>query len=101
MRLEEYLIEKPIVTIFVKVKGMSMRDAGILDGDAVIVEKWRTVHEGDIVVAIVDNEYTLKYYHKENGKAYLAPANDEFENIYPTESLEIFGVVVWSFRKYL
>ncbi len=99
MRLEEYLIEKPDSTIFVKVAGDSMIDAGIHPWDGVIVQKWSKVDEWDIVVAVVDTEYTLKYYHTEAGKPYLAPANTKYDNIYPTESLEIFGVVVWVFRK--
>jgi len=97
--LEEYLINSPNSTIFVKVVGDSMKDAGILTGDGVIVEKWRKVEEGDIVIAVVDSEYTLKYYRTNNGSPYLAPANTAYENIYPDESLEIFGVVVGVFRK--
>lgn len=100
MRLEEYLIHNPIQTIFVKVKWDSMIDASIAPWDCVIVEKWLTAKEGDIVIAVVDNEYTLKYLMKENGQYCLQPANKTYETIYPWESLEIFGVVKWVFRRY-
>lgn len=100
LRLEEYLIENPTNTIFVKVKGDSMIDACIAEGDAVIVEKGKKSKEGDVVIAVVDNEYTLKYLMKENGKYCLEPANKNYDTIYPDDSLEIFGVVVWVFRKY-
>lgn len=99
MRLDEYLINTPNQTIFIKVAWDSMIDAGIHPWDGVVVEKGSKVEEWDIVVAVVDTEYTLKYYFKEAGKPYLAPANKKYENIYPSESLEIFGVVVGVFRK--
>ena len=99
MRLDEYLVNTPNQTIYIKVAGDSMIDAGIHPWDGVVVEKWAKLDEWDIVVALIDNEYTLKYYHTEHWKAYLAPANKNYKNIYPLESLEIFGVVVWVFRK--
>lgn len=100
MRLDEYLVNTPNSTIYIKVAWDSMIDAGIHPWDGVVVEKWCKVEEWDVVVAIVDCEYTLKYYYKSAWEAYLAPANSKYTNIYPKESLEIFGVVVWVFRKY-
>jgi len=99
MHLDEYLVSKPNNTIYIKVAWDSMIDAGIHPWDWVIVEKWAKVDLWDIVVAVVDNEYTLKYYNKDWWQVYLAPANKSYDNIYPKESLEIFGVVVWVFRK--
>lgn len=99
MKLDEYLINIPNNTIFIKVAWESMIDAGIHEWDWVVVEKGSKAEEWDIVVAVVDTEYTLKYYFEEAGKPYLVPANKKYKNIYPKESLEIFGVVVWVFRK--
>ena len=58
--IDDYLIERPSSTVLVRVKGDSMQDAGILDGDLVVVEKRAAAQKGEIVVAIVDNQFTLK-----------------------------------------
>ena len=100
MRIETYLIDNPAATILVKVKGDSMIDAWIHDGDTIILEKGAKHAIGDIVVAVVDNDYTLKYLAEEKGNYYLKPWNKEFDDIYPTETLEILWVVKWSFRRY-
>lgn len=77
-----------------------MIDAGILDGDTVVVEKRAAASVGDIVVAIVDNEFTLKRLRREKGRPVLRPANKAYAVIRPKENLEIFGVVTGLFRKY-
>jgi len=83
-----------------QVKGRSMIEDGILDGDYVVIEKISDPIEGDIVVAIVDdNLATLKKYYKENGRVVLKPANSEMSPIYPT-SLTIQGKVVGLVRKF-
>lgn len=83
-----------------QVKGTSMIEDGILDGDYVVIEKTEQVINGDIVVAIVDdNLATLKKFYKENGKVVLKPANSQMEPIYPT-SLLIQGKVVGLVRKF-
>jgi repressor LexA len=83
-----------------QVKGSSMVDEGILDGDYVVVERVSIADNGDIVVAIVDdNLATLKMYYKENGRVVLKPANSEMEPIYPN-SLIIQGKVVGLIRKF-
>jgi SOS-response transcriptional repressor LexA len=84
----------------VTVKGDSMNGAGIQAGDTVVVEKRATAKVGDIVIAIVENEFTLKYLDKEKDKFVLRPANLAYPVIRPKGSLEIFGVVVGQFRKY-
>ena len=83
-----------------RVKGDSMIDAGILDGDTVVVEKRATASVGEIVVAIADNEFTLKRLDREKGRPVLRPANKANAVIRPKEDLEIFGVVTGLFRKY-
>ena len=83
-----------------KVKGSSMIEEGILDGDYVVIEKISTAVNGDIVVAIVDdNLATLKKFYKENNRVVLRPANSEMSPIYPT-SLTIQGKVVGLVRKF-
>lgn len=83
-----------------QVKGESLIEDGILDGDYVVIEKMADVSNGDIVVAIVDgNLATLKKYYKENDKVILKPANSQMEPIYPT-SLIIQGKVVGLIRRF-
>jgi SOS-response transcriptional repressor LexA len=77
-----------------------MSDAGIHPGDVVIVEKRASANVGDIVVAIIDNEFTLKPLHKERGRLVLKPESKSYPVIRPKGELEIFGVVVGLFRTY-
>jgi repressor LexA len=83
-----------------QVKGSSMIEDGILDGDYVVIEKTEVANNGDIVVALVDdNLATLKRYHKEGDKVILKPANSQMEPIYPN-NLRIQGIVVSLVRKF-
>ncbi len=100
LTVDEHLIANPSKTILIKVKGDSMADEGIFQGDVVVVEKRATANVGDIVVAIVDNEFTLKRLDREKGRVVLRPANRAYPTIRPRKFLEIFGVVVGLFRKY-
>lgn len=98
--IDDMLIDKPSVTTMITVKGDSMIDAAIHDGDIAIVEKRNSANVGDIVVAIVDNDFTLKTLGKEDGEFILRPANTAYPIIYPRGSLEIYGVLVGLIRKY-
>ena len=98
--IDEMLIDKPSKTTLIPVKGDSMIEAGIHSGDVAVVEKRLSANVGDIVVAIVDNEFTLKTLDKEHGKFILRPANPAYPVIRPQGSLEIFGVLVGLIRKY-
>ncbi len=80
-----------------KVRGESMINAGILDGDMVIVQKQPSALGGDIVVALLDDEATVKRFYKEKNGFRLQPENDAMEPIY-TENLSILGKVVGVFR---
>ena len=100
LTIDEYLVEHPSKTVLVTVKGDSMNGAGIHGGDIVVVEKRGDAKVGDIVIAIVENEFTLKYLDKEKGGYVLRPANLAYPVIRPKSTLEIFGVVVGQFRKY-
>ena len=97
--IDDYLIERPSSTVLVRVKGDSMQDAGILDGDLVVVEKRAAAQRGDIVVAIVDNQFTLKRLESESGQFVLKPENKAYPTIRPEGALEIFGVMVGLVRK--
>ena len=100
LTIDDYLIDDPNRTVLCRVRGDSMKDAGLLDGDIVTVEKNSATKAGDIVVAIVDDEYTIKTLRLDaRNQFYLEPANATFANIYPVGSLEIFGVVTGSFRR--
>lgn len=98
--IDEMLIDTPSKTTLIPVKGDSMIDAGIHDGDIAVVEKRMNANIGDIVVAIVDNEFTLKTLDKERGQFILRPANQAYPVIRPQGSLEIFGVLTGLIRKY-
>ena len=99
LTIDDYLIERPSQTVLVRVKGDSMMDAGILDGDLVVVEKAAAAKRGDIVVAIVDGEFTLKTLDLERGRFVLKPENPAYPVIRPEGALEIFGVMVGLVRK--
>lgn len=98
--IDEYLVAHPSNTVLINVKGDSMIDAGIMPGDTVVVEKRGPANIGDMVIAIVDNEFTLKTLGSEKGKFVLLPANPAYPVIRPKGDLEIFGIVVGQFRKY-
>jgi repressor LexA len=98
--IDEMLIDTPSKTTLIPVKGDSMIEAGIHDGDVAVVEKRNLANVGDIVVAIVDDEFTLKTLDKERGKYILRPANPAYPVIRPQGTLEIFGVLIGLIRKY-
>lgn len=98
--LDQLLIRNPAKTVLVKVKGDSMIRAGIHEGDIVVVEKSANARPGDIVVAIVENEFTLKRLGLERGRPVLKPENPAYATIRPKGDLEIFGVVVGLARRY-
>ncbi|MDP2624636.1 MAG: transcriptional repressor LexA, partial [Candidatus Peregrinibacteria bacterium] len=83
-----------------RVTGSSMIDAGIYEGDMVLVSPEQNPRHGDVVVALVDGENTVKRYMNERGKIYLKAENPEYENIYPTQQLEVQGVVNGLIRNY-
>ncbi len=88
---ESFDLANPSVFMFT-VSGDSMVNAGIFDGDRVIVKKTPYAKDGDIVLAYVDNGYTLKTYRQKNGKIWLEPENPDYPVIEPKESLTIFGI---------
>ena len=100
MNIENYLIKKKESTYIFEVDGDSMIDAHIADGDLVIAERTETAKDGEIVIAEVDGEFTLKYFRKQGSKVWLDPANKKFKPIYPINDLKICAIVRGVIRKY-
>ena len=86
-------------TFALRVRGDSMIDAHILDGDLVILEDRKDVQNGDIVAALIDGETTLKRYVTEHGRPYLKAENPLYPNLVPARELRIQGVMVSLVRK--
>lgn len=100
MNFDEYLTPNKESSYILKVKGDSMKDAGIQPGDMVIVERRGSYKVGQIVIAMIDGEYTIKYLRKRGEQHYLEPANTRYKPIYPKESFKIEAVVTAVVRKY-
>ncbi len=101
LSLDEYLIDDPNSSFVLKVSGDSLINAGIFDGDIVIINKKKTAFSGDIVLAEIDGEWTLKVLRKDRTrkKNYLEAANSKYGPFYPKRKLSIFGVVQGVVRK--
>jgi len=93
--LNSHLIKTPSATFFVRVSGESMINAGIHDGDLLVVDRSIEPQVGKIVIAAIQHELTVKRYVKKDGKVYLAPENENYEPILVSEEDEvhIWGVV--------
>ena len=100
LSLDELLIQNPEATFLLKVSGDSMAEAGILPGDMVLVDKGQVPKSGDIVIAEVDGEWTMKYLKKRGDSVALIPANPRYKPIKPKKELKIAGVVTAVVRKY-
>lgn len=98
--LEDMLIGKKELTYMLEVDGDSMIDAHIEEGDMVLVEKTNTARDGDIVIAEVDGEYTMKFYKNKGGLVWLEPANKNYKPIHPEHSLNIIAKLKAVIRKY-
>lgn len=99
------LIRNPESTFYGRVSGDSMIEAGIADGDIAVIDRSLEAIDGDIVVAFVDNEFTIKYLdlaHKSEGYIELRPANAAYSpiRIDMTDNFCVWGVVVWTIRKW-
>lgn len=100
LNLETYIMEHPNSSVLVTVKGDSMINASILEGDMAVVDKWKNANIWDIVIAEVDWNFTLKYLMKDNQERfYLKAWNDNYPDIYPDNEMNIFGVLVSVVRK--
>jgi len=100
LSIEEYLIPKKEKTFILEVKGDSMIEAHIDEGDMVIAERSQTAKDGDIVIAEVDGGWTLKYFKTDGKKIWLLPANKNYKPIYPEYEMRIAAIVTGVIRKY-
>ena len=96
---DSFLVSKSLIgdseAFMLKVRGNSMINAHILDGDLIIVRKQNTCEEGDIIAALIEDEATVKRFGKKNGIPYLFPENDEYSPIpFNAEGCRILGKVV-------
>ena len=97
--LDDWLLGKREASFMLKVSGDSMQDAGINSGDFVILERGRSPKNGDIVVAEIDHEWTMKFFAKHEGRVVLRPGNKRYSTIVPKEELKVAGVVTAVIRK--
>jgi len=100
MTLDQLLIKNPQATFLLRVTGDSMVDEGIKHGDLVLVERTADIKPGDIVVANIDGEWTIKYFRRKGKHVYLEPANKSYRTIVPREELKIDLVVRAVIRQY-
>lgn len=100
LSLDDFLIGRKGASFLLTVKGDSMIDAGIREGDMVIAERGSHAKDGDIVIAEMDGGWTMKYFRSRNGRLYLEPANRHMKPMYPEEDLRIAAIVKAVIRKY-
>lgn len=100
LSLDEYLIDKPNSSFMLKVAGDSLEGIGIFKGDIVILEKSKVARRGEVVLALIDTEWTLKILEKVDGATVLRSANPKYPDFYPEYELQIFGIVKSVIRKY-
>jgi repressor LexA len=100
LNLDNYLVKNRASTYLLEVKGDSMIEEGIKEGDLVIVERKSDPKDGDIVIAEVDGGWTMKYFKKKGNQVYLKPANKNYKDIYPEQDMKISAVVKGVIRKY-
>ncbi len=98
--LDTFLVGDRSSTFLLRVRGDSMIDAGIFEGDIVIVNRKKTPKLNDIVVGVLDGEYTLKRLRRDKGKYYLQAENPSYPDMYAMEELQVAGVVEGTVRKY-
>jgi len=97
---DEYLVRHPETSFLLSVTGDSMIDAGIREKDLVIVEKNKEPQNGDIILAEVDGNWTMKYFCRKGKMVTLEAANPEYPPIIPQADLRIAGVITAVVRKY-
>lgn len=98
--IDDYLIGNKQSSVLLQVTGDSMLHAGIRPGDLVIVERGRTAKSGDIVIAQVDNDWTIKRYKKTGTRVELIPENPAYQPVIANEEMRVEGVVTGVIRKY-
>ena len=99
--LNEHLIRHPAATFYVYAKGNSMQNSGIYDGDLLIVDRAVEPKLKNIVIAVIDGEFTVKRISKIKNKIYLLPDNKEYRpiEIKDSSNFQIWGVVIYTIHK--
>lgn len=98
--VDQYLIKDTNKTFLLEVKGDSMIEEGIMEGDLVIAERKQDAKDGDIVIAEIDGGWTMKFFRKKGNIIFLEPANKNYKPIYPEYDLKIAAIVKGVIRKY-
>ncbi len=100
--LNKELVRHPEATFYGRVNGDSMVDAGISDGDILVIDKLLEPYNGAVAVCIIDGEFTVKYIQIEKDVIWLVPANDSYKAVKVTEenSFMIWGIVTYSIKNH-
>ena len=101
--LTQILVSHPQATFLMRVSGTSMQDAGIDDGDMLVIDRAIKPRHGHVVVAVIDGEYTVKYLHQRAGRVRLKAANPTFPDIIPKDgqTIEVWGVVSSCIKRFI
>ena len=99
--LNEYLVENSAATFYIRVSGNSMQDEGIDDGDLLVVDRSKTPKNNDIVIGVLNGEFTVKKIQKTKTKLFMVAANKEYKKIEITEEMDfsVWGVVTYVIHK--
>jgi len=101
--INEYLVKHPSSTFYIYVKGDSMIDSGIFDGDLLIVDRSLEVKSNSVVVAVIDGDFTVKKIKKDSGNLYLIPQNKKYKPILLENNMDfqIWGIVTHTIHHFL
>lgn len=100
LNLLDLIVQQPDATFFMRVRGASMKDAGIDDGDYVVVDRSVNAKHGQIILAVIDGEFTIKRLYQRNGRTVLQSANPTYPHIElkDGQELNVWGVVTWTLK---
>ena len=100
--ISDILITNPTATFYVRVKGNSMLDANINEGDILVVDRSLEAVHGSVIIAVIDGEFTVKTLYHKDGIVKLVPANSEYPEIIlkDTQELNVWGVVSYAIKKF-
>ena len=100
--LNEHLIKHPAATFYIYAQGNSMQESGIYDGDIMVVDRSIEASSGDIVIASISGEFTVKHLLIKNQKTYLIPANKDYNPMLITDDMDmqIWGIVIHAIHSF-
>ena len=102
LNLNDYLVKHPSSTFYIYVKGDSMIGSGIYDGDLMVVDRSLEPQSNNVVVAVIDGEFTVKKIYKKNNQIYLLPDNKNYQPIHIKEGMDfqVWGIVTHSIHHF-